>query len=168
MNEPSRAMRALLIESEIQRLLDDEHYALAIVVSQTMLELRVEQEIKNLAEGFQSDTFGEATLEMFSSFNLNGRTRKFVELALGIRFVDVLPSEMEALRFHNERRNRIVHAGAAASGDDAHASFQAVRDMTWRLHQLVYRRIGWDLELEEDEKIRREEEGIEPESEGEF
>jgi hypothetical protein len=165
MSEPSRAMRALTIESEIQRLLHDEHYALVIVVSQTMLELRVEQEIKNLAEGFQADSFGQATLEMFSSFNLNGRTRMFVERVLDIKFAHALTSEMEALRVHTERRNRIVHAGAAASRDEAHASFQAVRDVTWRLHQLVYRRVGWDVELEEDEKIRREEEGIDTETE---
>ena len=137
-------MRALFLEREIERLLDAENYSLAVIVSQTMLELRVEQEVRHLAEGFDADSFGEAALGLISSFNLSRRTQKFLETALGIRFSTEMPAEIKALRTHYALRNRIVHEGEAADREQARASFKAVRDITWRLHQLTYRRLGWD------------------------
>jgi len=67
--------------------------------------------------------------------------------------------------FSNRPRNRIVHEGARADGDDAVASLEAVRAITWRLHQIVLTRTGREPEFEEDERVRREGEGEPPRDE---
>jgi hypothetical protein len=104
-------MRALTLEIEIRRFIGEEQFSLAVILSQTMLELLVEREVRSLADGLQ---------------------------------------------------DRIVHDGAQAERDDAVASLEAVRAITWRLHQLVLTHTGRQPDLEEDERIRREDEGLEP------
>jgi hypothetical protein len=138
----SREMRAGAIEVEIERFIAEAQYSLAVILSQTMLELLVEREVRGLAEGLDTGSFGEATLELLGSFNLNRRTQRFFEHALDLRFNEVMPDEMHAFLEHNRLRNRIVHEGAEASHEQASASLQAVRAITGRLRQLVLHRTG--------------------------
>lgn len=160
MDGHSRGLRAILIEDEVRRLIAEEKSTLAVIVAQTMLELRVEQEAQTLAEGFDSGPFGEAALGLLSNMNLsNPRTKKFFEAALEVSFSEEMPEEMKALKAHSELRNRIVHSGETADTEQARASLWAVDGATWRLHQLVYRRLGMEVPLEEDERIRAEERG---------
>jgi hypothetical protein len=162
----SPGMRALTIEAEIRRFVAEEQFSLAVILSQTMLELLVEREVRSLADGLQVGSFGEAALELLGSFNLNRRTQRFFEHALDVKFNREMPDELNAFLDHNRLRNRIVHEGARADRDDAVASLAAVRAITWRLHQLVLTHTGRGPDLEEDERIRREEEGRGP-AEGE-
>jgi hypothetical protein len=130
-------MRAGAIEVEIERFIGEAQYSLAVILSQTMLELLVEREVRGLAAGLETGTFGEATLELLGSFNLNRRTQRFFEHSLDLRFNEVMPEEMHAFLEHNRLRNRIVHEGAEADREQAVASLAAVRAITGRLHQLV-------------------------------
>ncbi len=138
----SREIKAKAIEVEIERFIAEGQYSLAVILSQTMLELLVEREVRALAEGLGTGTFGEATLELLGSFNLNRRTQRFFEHSLGLRFDEEMPDEMHAFLGHNRLRNRIVHEGAEATRDQAVASLAAVQAITGRLHQLVLGRIG--------------------------
>jgi hypothetical protein len=155
----SRAMRAVTIEVEVRRFIAEEQYSLAVILSQTMLELLVEREVRSLVDGLQAGSFGDATLELLGSFNLNRRTQRFFEHSLGLKFRAEMPAELDAYLRHNHLRNRIVHEGALAGRDDAVASLEAVRAITWRLHQIVMTHTGRRPELEEDERMRREEGG---------
>jgi hypothetical protein len=130
-------MRAGAIEVEIERFIGEAQYSLAVILSQTMLELLVEREVRGLATGLETGTFGEATLELLGSFNLNRRTQRFFEHSLDLRFNEVMPEEMHAFLEHNRLRNRIVHEGAEADREQAVASLAAVRAITGRLHRLV-------------------------------
>jgi hypothetical protein len=134
-------MRAGTIEVEIERFIEEAQYSLAVILSQTMLELLVEREVRALAEGLETGTFGEATLELLGSFNLNRRTQRFFEHALDLHFNAEMPDEMHAFLEHNRLRNRIVHEGAEATREQAAASLGAVRAITGRLHQLVLGRV---------------------------
>jgi hypothetical protein len=164
MDGPSRSLRALLLEGEVQRLIAEESYSLAVILSQTMLELRVEREAKELAEGFDASSFGTAALGLLTSFNLlHGRTRKFFETALEVRFSEEMPEQVKALQEHAKLRNRVVHEGEDVGRDEARASLAAVLEITHLLHQLTYRRLGLDAILEEEERLEREDEGLEPE-----
>jgi hypothetical protein len=136
----SREMRAGTIEAEIDRFIAEGQYSLAVILSQTMLELLVEREVRGLAEGLDTGSFGEATLELLGSFNLNRRTQRFFEHALDVRFNQEMPDEMRAFLDHNRLRNRIVHEGAAADQEQAVASLAAVRGITGRLHEVVAER----------------------------
>ena len=49
----SREMRAGMIEAEIDRFIVEGQYSLAVILSQTMLELLVVREVRGLAEGSQ-------------------------------------------------------------------------------------------------------------------
>jgi hypothetical protein len=130
-------MRADTIAAEVERFIGEAQYSLAVILSQTMLELLVEREVRGLAEGLRTGSFGEATLELLGSFNLNRRTQRFFEHALDLRFSEVMPDEMRAFLDHNRLRNRIVHEGAAATREQAVASLAAVRGITQRLHEVV-------------------------------
>lgn len=155
-------MRALLLEGEIERLIGEGNYSLAVILSQTMLELRVEREARELAEGFDSDSFGAAALGLFPSFNLtNSRTRRFFETALEVRFADVMPGEVKDLEAHAKLRNRVVHEGEEVGREEARTSLAAVLAITRRLHQLTYRRLGLEEILEEEERWERDDEGLE-------
>lgn len=99
-----------MIEAEIDRFIVEGQYSLAVILSQTMLELLVEREVRGLAEGLPAGSFGEATLEL------------------------------HAFLGHNRLRNRIVHEGANAGHEEAVASPAAVRGITARLHEIVARR----------------------------
>jgi hypothetical protein len=143
----SRAMRAHTIETEIRRFIGEGQFSLAVILSQTMLELLVEREVRALAEGLQVGTFGEAALELLGSFNLNRRTQRFFEHTLDLRFKDVMPAELSAYLDHNRLRNRIVHEGTRADREDAVASLDAVRAITVRLHQIVLTRTGREDDL---------------------
>jgi hypothetical protein len=160
-------MRALTIEPEISRFIAAEQYSLAVIVSQTLLELLVERVAHALVDGLDTGRFGSATPELLGSFNLNRRTQRFFEHALDLRFKEEMPEEMRAFLDRNRLRNRIVHEGASATREEAVASLEAVRGITWRLHQIVLRHTGREPELEEDEKVRREEESLPPEGGGE-
>lgn len=100
----SRAIRAFSLEREVERLLHDEQHELAVIVSQTLLELRVEVEFDALAEGFQTDSFGQATLGLLGSYNLTRRTRRFLEQVLGTKLSEEMPEEMQAQQ--TPKRNR--------------------------------------------------------------
>jgi hypothetical protein len=58
----SREMTAEMIEAEIDRFIVEGQYSLAVILSQTMLELLVEREVRGLARGLDTGSFGEATL----------------------------------------------------------------------------------------------------------
>src|ERR1700742_4052344 len=50
----SREMKAGMIEAEIGRFIAEEQYSLAVILSQTMLELLVEREVRGLAENLDT------------------------------------------------------------------------------------------------------------------
>jgi hypothetical protein len=157
----SKIWRSFALEREIEGLLRGKQYALAVIVSQTLLELRIAREVDNLVEGFDADSFGEAAVGLLSSFNPgNQRTQEFFEAALETRFAQEMPEDWRALREHNRRRNNIIHEGAEVTEAEARESLAAVERVSWGIHQLTLRRIGWDEDLEEDERIKREEEGL--------
>ncbi len=136
------ASRAHAIEPEIERFIAEGQYSLAVILSQTMLELLVEQEAKALAERLDTGAFGSAALELLGGFNLNRRTQRFFEHALDLCFDQEMPDEMHAFLVHNRLRNRIVHEGAEATREEAEASHAAVRGVTSRLHTIIVERTG--------------------------
>jgi hypothetical protein len=97
------------------------------------------------------ETYGEAALGLLPSFNINdGRVRKFFERLVHVRMRDENPEAMDALREHVERRNGIAHRGEQVDGDAARASLQAVLTVCQLVHELSYRAIGLEDELEEE------------------
>ena len=96
------------------------------------------------------ETYGEAAPGLLPSFNINdGRVRKFFERLVHVRMRDENPEAMDALREHVERRNGIAHRGEQVDGDAARASLQAVLTVCQLVHELSYRAIGLEDELEE-------------------
>jgi hypothetical protein len=85
------ASRAHAIEPEIDRFIAEGQYSLAVILSQTLLELLVEREAKALAERLDTGAFGAAALELLGGFNLNRRTQRFFEHALDLRFDQEMP-----------------------------------------------------------------------------
>lgn len=84
---------------------------------------------------------------------------RFVETLLGVRFRDHCREEFAALNAHVRRRNAIAHRGEQVTRQDAQASLAAVLAMTQVLHELCYRALGMDDELEEEAREQREEGG---------
>lgn len=155
--------RSFALEREIEGLLRDKQYALAVIMSQTLLELRIACEVDNLIEGFDAGSFGEAAVGLLDSFNpTNSRTKSFFETTLGVKLPEETGEDWPAMVEHNRRRNEVVHKGVEVSEAEARASLAAVEAVSWRIHQLTLRRIGAESELEEDERIKREEEGLAP------
>ncbi len=140
----SREERAHAIEPEVRRFIAEGQYSLAVILSQTMLELLVEREAKALADRLDTGAFGSAALELLGGFNLNRRTQRFFEHALDLRYDEDMPDEMHAFLVHNRLRNRIVHEGVEATQEEAEASLAAVGGVTARLHQIVVVRTGRD------------------------
>lgn len=87
----------------------------------------------------------------------------FGETLVGVRFRDHCREEFAALKVHVTRRNAIAHRGEQVSAEDSRASLAAVLAMTQVLHELSYRALGMDDDLEEEERQRREEEGYDDE-----
>src|SRR6202012_3043998 len=104
----SREMRAGMIEAEIDRFIVEGQYSLAVILSQTMLELLVEGEVRGLAEGLDTGSFGEATLELWGSFNLNRRTQRFFEHALDLSFNVVLFKDTPTIESDTRARNDVL------------------------------------------------------------
>lgn len=165
----SRIRRTFSLEREIEEMLRAERYALAVILCQTLLELRVAVEVDNLLEGFDAGSLGEAAFELIDSFSpANGKTKRFLETALEVRLPEEVGDSWQKLVEHNRRRNEIIHRGVEVSESEARASLATVERVSWRLHQLTLRRIGAEPELEEDERIKREEEGLPPDGEEEW
>jgi hypothetical protein len=148
---PSIKLRSYALEREVERLLREERYELAVLVSQTLLELRVEAELVDYFDIIHEQTFGEAALGLLPSYNIgNGRVQTFVERLLGVRLQDEDPDAMTALRAHVERRNRIAHRGEQVTRKDGRASLTAVLAASQLLHELCYRHLGLEDVLEEE------------------
>jgi hypothetical protein len=155
-------MRSFALEREVERLLREERFELAVLVSQTLLELRTEAELANYVDVVGERTLGEAALDLLHNYNLaNGRTQKFFEQLVGVRFKDHCPQELAAVRAHVERRNGIAHRGEEVTREEAQGSFIAVKTITAIAHELAYRRLGLDDDLEEERRQEREWEGLE-------
>lgn len=153
-------MRSFALESEVRRLLREERYDLAVLVAQTLLEVRAEAELAHFVKHSQEPSMGEAALSLLGGYNLgNGRVQAFVEGLVGVRFTDHCGDDFRALQEHVKRRNRVAHRGEEVSAEDARASLAAVLAMTEALHQLSYRALGMEDDLEEEERQRREDEG---------
>jgi hypothetical protein len=145
------------LETEVQRLLREERYDLAVLVSQTLLELRVEAELVEFFEITGEHALGDAVLDLLPSFNLaHHRVSAFFERLVGVRLSDDHGEEMAALRAHGKRRNRIAHEGAKVSREDARASLAAVLEVCKLVHELSYRAHGLDDALEEEARQERE------------
>jgi hypothetical protein len=70
---------------------------------------------------------------------------------------------MDAFRAHVDRRNRIAHRGEQVSAEDARASLAAVVAASQLVHELSYRALGLEDELEEEARQRGEPVGEEDE-----
>lgn len=152
-------LRSFALENEVERLLRGGQYDLAVLVSQTLLELRTEAELAEFVENSGNEEMGEAALTLLPSYNLgNGRVQAFFERLVGVRLRDHYPDELAALRAHVERRNAIAHRGAQVSREDARASFAAVLAITQIAHELAYRALGLEAVLEEEARQEREDE----------
>ncbi len=144
-------LRSFALENEVERLLREERYELAVLVSQTLLELRIEAELADFFKSAGEEVLGEAALGLLPSFNLgNGRVQTFFERLVGVRLRDKYQDEMAALRAHVERRNGIAHRGEQVSRENAKASFEAVLAVTQIAHELAYRALGLEDLLEEE------------------
>ena len=150
-------MRSYALETEVERLLREERYELAVLVSQTLLELRVEAELVEYFEVSGERAIGEAALGLLPSYNLgHGRVQVFVERLVGVRLRDDHGDVMAALREHVERRNGIAHRGEIVSREEARASLAAVLAACQLVHELWHRALGLEDVLEEEARQERE------------
>jgi hypothetical protein len=125
---PSLMLRSYALEREVERLLKEERYELAVLLSQTLLELRVEAELVEYFDIIQEKQLREAALGVLPSYNIgNGRVQAFFERLVDFRMREEDAEAMDALREHVERRNRIAHGGERVSREDAMASLEAAR-----------------------------------------
>lgn len=153
-------LRSFALEREVQRLLRAGQHELAVLVAQTLLELRTEAELAHFVKRSEEPAMGEAALALLPSYNLgNHRVLPFVEALIGVRFRDHNPEALADLRAHVTRRNGVAHRGEQVSKEDAESSVAAVIAMTEALHELAYRALGMEDDLEEEERQRREEVG---------
>jgi hypothetical protein len=77
---PSLMLRSYALEREVERLLEEERYELAVLLSQTLLELRVEAELVEYFDIIQEEQLREAALGLLPSYNIgNGRVQAFFE-----------------------------------------------------------------------------------------
>jgi hypothetical protein len=157
-----RELRSFQLQREASRLANEGHHELAVIVAQTYLELRVEIELNHLAERVEGGNLKSAVIDLMPSYNIgNGRIRKFFETALDVKLPEALPDDgWQRFMRHIERRNRVVHGAQRVSLDDARESITAVIQVGDVVRTLVYRDIGWDAILEEEERVEREEEGL--------
>jgi hypothetical protein len=153
-------LRSYALESEVERLLREKRYELAVLLSQTLLELRVEAELVDYFQNIREERFGAAALGLLPSYNIgNGRVQTFVERLIDEKLRDADAAAMAALRAHVERRNRVAHRGEQVSEEDARASLSAVLAVSRLVHELSYRSLGLDDLLEEEARQEREASG---------
>lgn len=160
MKQPRRSpiIRSFKLEAEVRRLISTEQYELAVLVSQTLLELRIEAELAHFVEHSGDPELGEAALSILGSYNLgNPRTQRFFEQLVGVKLKDRAPKMLRELKAHVERRNRIAHRGDTATREEAHASLRAVLAATEVAHILALLKLGMDDDLEEEARQRQEE-----------
>jgi hypothetical protein len=156
----SPVLRSFALEREVERLLSEGRNELAVLISQTLLELRTEAELAHFVKTSQEPSMGEAALAALGTYNLaNPRVQRFVETIVGVRFRDRSREDFAALKSHVERRNGIAHRREQVGAEDARASFAAVLKMTETLHELCYLALGLDDELEEERRQQREADG---------
>lgn len=149
----SLRLRSYELQTEIGRLLGAGHHELAVLLSQTLLEIRVEAELIEYFEILQEDTFSEAAFGLLASYNIgNHRTRGFFETLVGVRLSEEDPKVMRELQLHNTRRNRIAHAGEKIDESEAQDSVRAVRAVCALVHELSFRSLGLDDELDEERR----------------
>jgi hypothetical protein len=153
---PALRIRAFELESEVGRLLREGHHELAVLLTQTILELRVEAELSEHLKILGEDALRDAALELLTTFNIGqSYTKRFFERLVNARLSDVNPAAMRELQEHNERRNRIAHAGETIDEDDARASLRAVLAVCALVHELSFQALGLEDVLEEEERQER-------------
>jgi hypothetical protein len=153
---PSLRLRSYALETEVERLLREKRYELAVLLSQTLLELRVEAELVDYFEILREKRFGDAALGLLSSYNIgNGRVQTFFERLIDAKLRDADAEAMSALRAHVERRNGVAQRGDQATEEDARASLAAVLAVSQLVHELSYRSLGLDDVLEEEARQER-------------
>lgn len=153
-------LRSYALETEVERLVREGRYELAVLLSQTLIELRVEAELMDYFETIGEERFGEAALGLLPSYNIgNGRVQTFFERLIDEKLRDANPDALAALRAHVERRNRVAHRGEQVSEQDARASLSAALAVSRLVHELSYRSLGLDDVLEEEARQDREDNG---------
>jgi hypothetical protein len=153
-------LRSYALETEVERLLREERYELAVLLSQTLLELRIEAELVDYFRTIDEERFGEAALGLLPSYNIgNGRVQTFFERLIDEKLRDADADAMTALSAHVKRRNRIAHRGEQVSEQDARASLSAVLAVGRLVHELSYHSLGLDDVLEEEARQEREASG---------
>ena len=163
MPKPPSIVRSVKLEREAIRLLAAGEHEVAVLLAQTLLELRVEFEMVDYVNTIDAGAFGAAALDGLPNYNLTGRTLKLLEAMAGVRLEGVYPDEMKALRDHIVRRNRIAHRGAEVTAAEARASIDAVLAVTQVVHVVLYQALGLQDVLDEEERQQREEDGFEDE-----
>jgi hypothetical protein len=154
---PWLMLRSYALEDEVERLIREKRYELAVLLSQTLLELRVEAEFVDYFKTIGEERLGSAALDLLPSYNIgNGRVRGFFERLIDEKLRDANAEAMASLRAHVERRNRIAHRGEQVSETEARESLSAVLTVTRLVHELCYRSLGLDDALEEEARQRRE------------
>lgn len=115
-------LRSYKLERVAQRLRSAGEHEAAVLIAQTLLELRVEVEMVNFVKDMDYGDFGEAALASLPNYNLVGRTLKLAEAMAGVRLRDDMPAAMVQLDAHIKRRNAVAHRGGPATAEDAGAS----------------------------------------------
>jgi hypothetical protein len=152
-------MRSYSLESEITGLIREEKFSLAVLLSQTLLELRTEVELTDYLRNCPAPELERPVMKLLPGSNLgSGRVRRFAEGLGEIDFNAEHGEEFRQLGRHQQRRNAIAHDGAVVTREEAQESFAAVLKVTQILHESLYKAQGREAELEEEQRMESEEE----------
>lgn len=129
----AKSIRSLELKHEIEDLIEAGQYELAVILTQTLLEVRLEADLHAFADEFEEPKVLAAAIDLLPGFNLsNGRVRKFVEALIGNPIMDHDEADHWArLRNFQQLRNTLVHQGAReVAASDADGFLDAVLAIT--------------------------------------
>lgn len=153
----SSLVRSYGLETEALRLIEQGQFAASVLVSQTLLELRTEAELSDFFRNCQEPSLGEPVLRLLPGFNpANSRVRKFIEGISGTRLFEEHHDIFDALHRHSKLRNAVAHTGIPVAEGQARESISTVSEVAKILHEVLYRALGREDELEEEERQEQE------------
>jgi hypothetical protein len=125
--------RALELKREIEELIAADHDEHAVILTQTLLKVRLEADLYTYALDCDEPRAIAAATALLPSFNLrDGRVRGFVETLIGER-IDSCDEHghWAQMQEYGQLRNRLVHGGEQTVGaDEANGFLDAVLEVT--------------------------------------
>ena len=111
-----------------RRLIDDGHYAAAVVAAQTASEVFIERTFALFFEAHRADRLFADVAAFVRNFNLHPRNERLRHLyvTLSDDYEIVEQPFWSQLGAHVTRRNKIIHEGKDATREEADASYRAV------------------------------------------